>query len=325
MAEVAARAGVTPITVSRALRQPHLVSQATQDRIRESIRELGFIPNNLAGSLRTGTSRIVAAIVPTLRGAVFGRSIEGLSDVLNPHGHQLLTGHSGFSPAKEEVLVREILGWRPAGVVLIKHSHTQATAELLKQNGVPVVELMEYRPRPIDMCVGFSQRRAAAAMTRHLHERGHRRIGFSYLSTRDNERARSRWAGYRQAIRSLGLPFIAFEARDLSLSAGAEALRALREKHPDMDAVFFGSDFLAMGAVQECHRRGIRVPTDLAIAGFDGLEIVTDTYPSLTTLEARGYDIGRRAGEMLLAMVEGKPLSERAVDVGFRIVQREST
>jgi LacI family gluconate utilization system Gnt-I transcriptional repressor len=325
MAAVAAHAGVTPITVSRALRQPHLVSAATRERIQRSIEALGFIPNRLAGSLRSGSSRVVAAVVPNLRGAVFGRSLEGLTVRLAEHGLRVLTGSTGFDPRSEEDLIREVLGWRPLGLVVIGHSHTAATTAMLKRQDVPLVELMEFRTRPIDMCVGYSQRAAAAALTRHLYDRGRRRIGFSYITTRDNDRARSRWRGYREAIAALGLTERSVEASGLTFAEGAATLRRLLEAHPDLDAIFFGSDLLAVGALQECHRRGIRVPHDVALCGFDGLDIVEDIYPSLTTLASSGYEIGTIVADMLVGVVQGRPPARRAVDIGFQIVQRESS
>lgn len=327
MADVAARAGVTKMTVSRALRSPDLVHAETRARIAAAIDATNFIPNRVAGALKAGHSRIVAAVVPSLAGAVLGRSLQGLSDTLTAQGYELLVGYSDFSLAREEDLVRALLGWRPAGLMLTGHTHSPATREILEEASVPVVEFMEYRARPFDMCVGYSQAAAARAMVAHLHARGRRKIGFCHISPRGNERARSRWRGYREGVRALGLPddpSLAVET-PMSLEGGALAVRELTARHRDLDALFFGTDMLAIGGLHECQRRGIAVPGDIAIASYDGSDLVADLVPSLTSLNTPGHEVGVRAAEMLLGRLAGTKVGPRAVDVGFKIIQREST
>ena len=329
MAEVAARAGVTKMTVSRVLRHPEKVTPLTRQRVTEAIAALAYVPNRLAGGLTSGASGLVAAIVPTLRHSLFADTLEGVSDVIAAAGLGLIVSSSGYKTDVEESQVRSILERRPDALVLTGLTHTADTRTLLRGFGLPVVETWETGDEPIDMVVGYSNRAAAAAMTTELVRAGYRRILFVNGPSRNNERARHRAEGYRAAMRRAGLdPLPVQVVRDeaaIRLETGARVLRAVHAEQPEVDALFFTSDVFAVGAVLESRRLGIKVPEALGVAGFHDLEIGRVVSPSLTTVQIPALEIGRKAGALLLDRLAGRAVAPSAYDLGFSIIARDST
>lgn len=325
--EVARLAGVSAITVSRALNTPDKVAENTRKAIWEAVDKTGYIPNRLAGSLASNRSRTVGVIIPTIINSIFADKVQGMTDVLAREGYQLLLATSGYSLEMEADLVSAFVSERPSGLVLTGVSHAERTRSMLGRAGIAVVETWSLGRDPIDMLVGFSNEDAAHAMVLHLHGLGYRKIGLVSAPVGDNDRAASRVAGYRRAIRECGLP----ESRTLEREAafsfrnGALALSGVLEAHPDTDAIFFANDILAAGGLLECQRRGIAVPDDLGIAGFDDVDLAAETVPGLTTVRIPRYEIGARAAQLILDRIEGREMEGTVIDLGFEIVSRRST
>lgn len=327
MEDVARIAGVSPITVSRALNHPDMVSPATRERVMAAVEATGYIPNSVAGSLASRRTRVIGALVPTITNSIFADTINGLSESLAAAGYQLLLGATGYSLQEESRLIAAILAQRPAGLLATGLQHDKRGRTLLRTTDIPIVETWNTDGEPLDMAVGFSNFQACRAMVETLARRGARRIGFVCAPTTANDRAQQRLAGYRDAVRSLGLdsdPKLEREAK-FSFHAGAECLLDLLADRPDVEAIFFANDILAIGALFECQRRGIRVPDDLAIAGFDDVELAAQVNPGLTTVRIPRYGIGREAARLILKRLEGEDVEPRLLDLGFEVVERRST
>lgn len=326
LSDVARLAGVSAITVSRALRSPELVAQDTRRRIDEAVAEIGYIPNLVAGSLASIESRTVAAIVPTLANSIFAEVLQGMVDVLHAHDYRLIVGSNNYDLEEEESLVRAFLARQVEGMILTGAFHSPGAARLLERAGVPVVETWSLLGEASSGSVGFSNFDAAYAMVEHLYERGYREIGFASPPFENNDRATERRRGFLQALDDLDLPLR--EARvttaSMSLAGGAEVLREILASQPETDAIFFAGDTLAAGAVLECQRRGWRVPGDIAIAGFDDLEIASQVVPSLTTVRVHRRALGSSAAKLILGVLDGEETGRRH-DLGFELVAREST
>jgi LacI family gluconate utilization system Gnt-I transcriptional repressor len=325
--DVARLAGVSAITVSRTLRSPSLVAESTRRRIEKAIAEIGYIPNLVAGSLASIESRTIAAIVPTLANSIFAEMLQGMVDVLHAHDYRLIVGSNNYDLDEEESLVRAFLGRQVEGMILTGAYRSAGTARLLERANVPMVETWSLLGQPSSGSVGFSNFDAAYAMVEHLFERGYREIGFVSPSVANNDRAWERRRGFLQALEDLGLPRREerVSTSEMSLRAGAEALTGLLARSPDTDSVFFAGDTLAAGAVLECQRRGWRVPDDIAIAGFDDLEIASQVVPSITTVHVHRHALGSRAAQLVLDLLEGHEVDSRRQDLGFELVVREST
>lgn len=327
MADVARRAGVGTITVSRALRDPERVSPEVRKRVRLAVEATGYVPNLAAGTLKSQRSRMVAAIVPTLRNSIFADTVEGLADGLRAHGYQLLLASSGYSPPAEEAILRNLLGQQPVAVVLTGTEHTPAVRKLLRVRRIPVVETWDLTDDPIDRVVGFSNFEASRRLTHALAARGYRRIAFAGTPVTVERRSAQRRAGYLRAIEELGQAPDVVELGDLALSidAGARVVEQLLARRASPDALFLVNDLVAFGALQACHRRGVLVPTGLAIAGFGDFEIAPAANPPLTTVRIPGDAIGRVAAQRVVEALAGAAGTPRVLDLGFEIVMRGST
>lgn len=315
------------MTVSRALRDPESVSEAMRRKVEAAVRQFGYLPNRIAGSLSSKRSNIVGLVVPSLRNSLYATMIHAISDVLRANGLHLMIADSGHRLEDEESLVAALLAQRVCGLVLHNTTHSKRVQELLARTDIPVVETGNLTSRPLDMVVSYSNFEAARAMTAHLGRLGYRKIGFVTLPLRDNDRSRERRRGYFAALRELGLPAdpdMVLEAAG-GFSEGADALVRLVQTHPDIDAAFFAGDVLAVGALFECQRRGWAVPARIAIASFDDLDLLRHTVPAVTTLRLPRQEIGRRGAELLVNRLRGAAREKTRIDVSFEVVQREST
>jgi LacI family gluconate utilization system Gnt-I transcriptional repressor len=322
--EVAQLAGVSTMTASRALSQPRLVSDATRAKVEQAVAELGYVPNRAARALASAHSRVIVVLVPSLSNAVFTAVLDGIHDAVEASQYQLLIGNTHYSDAEEEKLLNIYLQSNPDGVLLSGVSHSPHVQRVLGSSRIPIVSMMDLAEGEQDLSVGFSQLDAGGAMTRHLIGKGYRRIGF--IGAQLDERTLRRADGYRQAMQAAGLADPALEvmvAEPSTIALGAELMR--RTLALDCDAVFCCNDDLAHGAIYHCQREGIRVPQDIAIAGFNDLPASAWMMPSLTTVDTPRYRIGYEAASLLLEVIAGRAPAQRRIDLGFTLREREST
>lgn len=325
LADVAQHAGVGAITVSRALKHPSQVSEKLRLKISQAVKELGYIPNQAARSLASSESRVISVIFPSLSNAVFSDLLDGIHDTLTPAGYRILLANSHYSASQEDELIETMLGQNPDGLIITGIDQSEQTKKRLKNTGLPVVQVMDLCTTPVDINVGFSHFDAGYAITRHLYDKGYKNIGF--IGARMEKRAQRRMQGYRHALIEHGDDpdkYILTSLASTSFLLGADLMSDLLAKHSEIDAIFFSNDDMAAGAIFECLRRGIKVPQQLAIAGFNNLEFSCSVYPALTTVSIPRYEMGRLAATSLLNRLQGKE-TEVIVDVGFSIENREST
>jgi LacI family gluconate utilization system Gnt-I transcriptional repressor len=322
--DVAKLAGVAPITASRALNTPDQVSAEVLKKVGDAIARTGYVPNRLAGSLASTRSRLVAAVVPTISGPVFLESVQSLTEALAERGYQLMLGQAGYAGTREDALLEAIIGRRPDGIVLTGILHSAEGRRRLLASGIPVVETWDLTPTPIDMLVGFSHVEVGRAVAQFLHARGRRRFA---VVAGDDERAKRRFDAFRAVAKALGLPEVPVVVvpAPTTLKRGRQGLAQLLQTAPDTDAVFCSSDLLALGVITEARVRGIAVPGQLAVVGFGDLEFAADLAPSLTTVHIKGAQIGRQAAQFIVDRAEGRVVAERVIDIGFSIIERQST
>lgn len=325
LAAVAAHAGVSAMTASRALNLPERVSDEVRMRVEKAVSELGYVPNHAARALASSQSNVIVVLVPSLSNFVFNAVIDGIQQVVDAANYQLLIGNTRYSDAEEEKLLNIYLQSNPMGILLSGLTHSPRVEQLLAASGVPVVSMMDLSSDPGKLSVGFSQHEAGKTMTRYLIDKGHKRIGF--IGAQLDERTLSRAAGYRSVMRDAGL----FDARlelmvpdASSIALGAELLGRMLAQAPDCDAIFCCNDDLAHGAIYQCQRRGIAVPEQLAICGFNDLPASAWMIPSVTTISTPRYRIGYEAATLLRNVIEGRSPQVGQVDLGFTLMPRES-
>ncbi|MFV1851024.1 MAG: LacI family DNA-binding transcriptional regulator [Thalassospira sp.] len=326
IADVADKAGVSTITVSRALRDPSKVSDRLRRKISNAVDKLNYVPHSHASALASTRSNIVGVIVPSLTNNVFADSLRAIYDDLEEGPFQVQLGNSRYIAADEERLVRTFLGQGPSAMIIAGTDQTDAARELLENAPCPVVQIMEIGDDPIDMMVGFSHIEGGRAAGNHLYEMGYRHIGF--LGARMDPRSHRRLEGFKQAMQSVGCydpDLIVTTTTSSSVSLGVELISQIRARRPDIDAIFCNNDDLALGALFGCQKAGISVPDEMGIIGFNDLEMMAASHPSLTSIRTDRYAIGKRAVEMILAALEDEAPDQKIIDLGFELQQREST
>lgn len=328
LSDVARLAGVAPITASRALNTPDLVSPAVLERVRHAVGQTGYVPNLLAGGLASSKSRLVAAVIPTLIGPVFLETVQSLTDCLAQSGYQLMLGQSGYTESREDALLEAIIGRRPDGIVLTGIMHSEEGRRRLMASGIPVVETWDLTPNPIDMLVGFSHEKIGVAVAEFLQARGRRKIA---IICGDDERAERRARAFVETGLALGLGYnsevgipVRRVAAPTTLGSGRAGLSYLLNAYPDIDAVFCTSDMLALGVLTEAQARDISIPQRLAVVGLGDLNFSRDLHPALTSVRIDGTRIGHIAGRFIIDRAEGRPIEEPICDIGFSIIQRAS-
>lgn len=327
LADVARVAGISTITASRALNNPNLVTSETQRRVREAAAAVGYVPNLIAGSMRSNRTRLIACLVPTIAsGSAFLVAVHAMTEAFTAAGYQVMLGERGYDHSREEHLVEAVIARRPDGIVVTGVMLSEVARKRLKNAGMPIVETWDMTDTPIDMLVGFSHVRVGAEIAKHLHARGYRRVGM--VTTRE-PRGEKRAQGFSDAAKALGLvapgagvPTYAQEAPS-RMKHGREGLAYLLDRHPDLDAVYCASDLVAMGALIEARSRGLEVPGQIAVMGFGDLDFATDTDPPLTTVHVDGESIGRQAADCIMARLADEAVVPMT-DIGFSVVSRAS-
>ena len=332
MADVALAAGVSAMTVSRALRADSTVAPATRRHILKIVDRLGYVPDIQAQGLSLQRTGFIAALVPSLNNPHFADTVRSLTETLEPLGLQVLVGHTNYEVAREETLITTLLRRRPEAIVLTDDNHSPAALKLLRKAGIPVVQIWDWPQRPLEHVVGFSNAEATAAMVQYLASRTYRRIVYVGETNDTGSRGARRREGYLKAIRALNLgPARLFNIAmpPVSMTQGRAAFCSIREQFPDADAIMCVSDPCAFGIMTEALSQGVRVPDDIALAGFGDFEISRCCSPSLTTVTVDAEQIGAQTGHLLsvLRQADGAPgLSTPArVKLPFGIAARAST
>lgn len=323
--DVAKLAKVSPITVSRVINRPELVSEKTTKRVRNAIRKTGYVPNLLAGGLVSQRSRLVIVVIPNIANRAFVDTVSQLGQRLAASRYQLLVSQADLNAASEADLVDNILARRPDGIVLTRQLFTQEAREKLLGRGTPIVEAWELHEDPIDTVVGFSHEAVGRMMAEHMIERGYRRIALIWS---DDARGTRRRLACVQRLAEAGLEPVAVELQSVPVAVGngRQAMAKLLARKVGMDAVICSIDLLAQGVIAEATASGLRIPQDVAVMGFGDLEFAAHTHPRLTTVGIDGGRIGLRTAELLLERIDGRLAARACVeDVGFSLVVREST
>jgi LacI family transcriptional regulator len=326
--DVAQRAGVSIASVSRALNNPAAVRADLRARIDAAAQDLGYIPDAAARALSSRRTRTIGAVIPTVDNAMFARGIEALQRYLSLKDYLLLLATSGYDPEVEHRQAQNMISRGVDGLILRGDVHSEGLRKLLATHRIPFVNVGVYHPDKPYASVGADNEAAAWRACRHLLALGHRRIGMVAALSRHNDRASARVQGVRRAMAEAGL---ALEPRwtlevPYQLDDARQAARTLLP--PDAaqrpTALVCGNDVIAYGVLLEAERRGLRVPQDLSVMGFDDLEWSRHLRPSLTTMHLPTDEVWSRAGQYLVHVLAGLPAPLHH-EVEASLVVREST
>lgn len=308
MKDVAQKAGVSVMTVSRAFKQHASVGEETRKRILKIAEDLGYVFDSNAATFRSQRTGFVAVAIPSINNANFADTVGALSEVLKDADLQVLLGYSNYDIHEEEGIVEQFLKRRPEAIVLTGGRHTERTRRLLDRANIPVIETWDLPENPIDHVVGFSNAATMHDLVRHLVSSGRTRIAFIGGDTDGDTRGADRRRGFIRAMEEQGLSaerLIGAGAPPISMREGADAMALLLENHPDTQAVICVSDLSAFGALTECARKGVKVPEDIAVAGFGAYDISSICVPTLTTIDPQPLEIGEKTGQLIVSLLRG--------------------
>lgn len=302
LADVAAAAGVSKMTASRAMRGAKDVSQKNLDKVRKAAQDIGYVGNHVAASLSNNRSDLIGVVVPSLSNIVFSEVMSGIERAIDGTGFQPVFGVTDYDTEKEYDIVRRMLSWRPAGLIVTGLDQSEATLRLLQEDSLPVVQIMDTDGTPVDVSVGFSQDNAAEEMAKALVAAGRRRIGYVGCNLDHDTRAARRRVRFSQTLEALGHPLAGEEIAEgmSSVAAGRWLTSALLARHPDLDCIYYSNDDMAAGGLFHCMAYNIKVSEKLMLAGFNGLDLLTSLPAPIATTRTPRDQIGRCAAEAIL-------------------------
>ncbi|MCV6574435.1 MAG: LacI family DNA-binding transcriptional regulator [Cohaesibacter sp.] len=306
MRDVAKAAGVSRMTVSRALKKDSPISTETREYILKVVKEMNYVPDQMAGSLTTRKSGFVGVLLPSLNNLHFAQTVQSITEVVEKNGLQLLLGHTAYMPEREEQIVETMLRRRPEAMVLSYDGHTDRTVALLRDAAIPVIEIWEKPKNPIEHTVGFSNEQAAYDMTQALLDMGFKTIVFLGESEDDWTRGAARRKGFKRAMAEAGRnpeAEIRFGAPPLSIENGAAAADLILQQYPDTDCVFCVSDNAAFGVQSRLKAMNISVPEQISVVGFGNFEVSRFASPTISTVVVDPFAIGRETGKLILELL----------------------
>ncbi|OAP34084.1 LacI family DNA-binding transcriptional regulator [Sinorhizobium americanum] len=309
--EVAVRAGVSRMTVSKVLRGAGNISAETRQRVKQAADELGYLPNNLAGSLSSRKSRMVAVIIPSISDIVFSEVLSGINATLRPEGFQTFIGESLFDPQTETELIRAMLSFRPAGLLLNGGMARSADAEkLLTRRNCPAIQLWDCDGGALDFSAGPSHEEAGRLVANHFLERGLRRIAYVGAELHKDLCARRRYLSLKSALAAAGIDLLSMicEVRPRQAVTGRFLTEQLVLAHPEIEAIHFLNDAMALGGLSYLHQAGISVPDQISVIGFNGTSLANAVRTRLTTIDMARTEIGQKAAQALLQIIAAEPM-----------------
>jgi LacI family repressor for deo operon, udp, cdd, tsx, nupC, and nupG len=325
--EVCRLAGVSTATVSRALKNPELVSAKTRERVFKAVQESGYRPNMLASSVKTGKSNSLVVLVPNLSNPFFLRIIQGIEQAAHEQGYSVLLGDTQGEPAREHEIAGMVLSNRADGLIHLDHSFPFSANDAHLADRVPVVSVCERikgdKEFPV---IELDNYAATRSLAKHLVNYGHRKFGI-VAGQEDSQIHHDRLAGIKDVLAIEGIRFNddMIVGGAYSIEMGQQGARDLMAKENRPTAIFCFNDDIALGTVFELKRMGIRVPQDVSVVGFDNIKVSAFIDPPLTTIDQPAHEMGRKAVEVVLQIINGVPLKRNREIFPYNILERESS
>jgi len=324
--DIAAIAGVSTATVSRAISSPEKVRSETRDRIVAIMRKHHFVADGLAMGLASHQSRTIGLIIPTIANSIYASSTQAIQKRVQAEGYTVLVGISEFSTKGEAELVHRLLERRVDGLILTGATREQDLYDKVVHNNVPFVITWQLAGSNRQPAISFDNYKAALPAVEHLLALGHQRVGLICGRTDVNDRAFERRRAYEECLTRHGL---AIDKRlihecEFEMFQGRTAMSRMIALPDPPTAVFCANDIQAVGAIAACHDANLVVPQDISIIGFDDLPIAQCTVPPLTTIRVPAYEMGTRAADALIDAIRGQGEVE-TLELPTDLILRHST
>lgn len=326
--DVAEKAGVSPSTVSLYIRQPDRVSDKTGKKIQAAIDSLGYVHNKIASQFTGGQSSNMAVVLPSLANTFFSHVVQCIESTVSAQGFQLSIASHDHSLDKEEEQIRSILQWSPAVIAIAGADHKPSTLKMLRNSGVPVVQMWQVNGGAFPAQVGNNHEQIGYTAARYLLETGCDKL--AYFTTRfdDDIRARIRYTGFCRALEEQGktLLLVDIPRSENIWQASREILTKTLVKERGLDGIFCTSDAIGTALLMEAQARGIAIPEKLSILGYGDFPYSAWLSPvTLSSVNLNADAMAARTAEMMLKMSADRSYEGEIVDVGFEIMPRGST
>jgi LacI family gluconate utilization system Gnt-I transcriptional repressor len=305
--DVSEASGVSEMTVSRVLRGRGDVSPTTREKVLTAAKDLGYVPNKIAGALASQRVNLVAVIIPSMANMVFPEVMVGINSVLEDTELQPVVGITDYLPEKEEKVLYQMLSWRPSGIIIAGLEHSDASRAMLQNSGIPVVEIMDVDGTPIDSAVGISHRRAGRQIAEEIVKGGYKNIGFMGTKMPLDHRARKRFEGFTQALARSGIEIAdqEFYSGGSALAKGRDMTRDMLHRTPNLDFLYYSNDMIGAGGLLHLLAQGVSIPDTVGLAGFNGVELLQGLPMQLATMDACRIEIGQIAAEIIADRISG--------------------
>lgn len=323
--DVAKLAGVSVATVSRVLNKTGYVNQETKEKVQQAIRMLNYEPNTMAKGLASRKTETLAIILPNISNPFFAELGRAVEDVAQTYGYTVVLCNTDNNSDKEQKYIQIMKSRYVDGILFASHTLRDTDVAELNKAGMPLVVLDQAPSNAACPVVRSKNKEGAVMAVRHLLEIGCRKIGHIY-GPQQTATARERLNGYEEAVRGFSwfTPSL-MEPGKFSISSGMEAVGRLMERHPDLDGIFVGNDLMALGALKKLQQAGISVPEQVALVGFDGIELTKITEPELTTVAQPIYELGALATRLLIKQIEGMNAGSEILECDVELLVRGTT
>ena len=324
--KVSELAGVSTATVSRTLKNPSLVTEKTREKVMEAVQLAGYRPNWLASSVKTGRSNSIVVLVPNLVNPFFMRIIEGIEQAAQEQGYSVLLGDTQGKGMRENEYASMVLSNRADGLIQLDHSFPFSDNDASLADSIPMVSVCERIPEKSYPHIELDNYAAGRAVMNHLVSYGHKHFGF-IAGQRSSQIFRDRFAGMKSVMDEEGLSFdeSMLTGERYQIDTGIEGVRTLLQNSIRPTAICCFNDDIALGAMHEIHRQGLKIPDDISVTGFDNVRISAYLNPPLTTVDQPAYEMGRRAFNVLVQMIRQVPLKRSREILPFQLVERDSS
>lgn len=325
MRDVAREAGVSVATVSRVINKTVYVDQDTEEKVMEAIKKLNYKPNAVARSLSIKKSNIIALILPSINNPFFPKLVKAVEDVAQSKGYKVFLCNTDGDRERLVEYLDSLSQSYVDGIIINSESFKEDDLRELKTNNIPVITTDRTLPSNLLSSISVNNRYGGQIATEHLIEIGCTQIGH-LRGPKDVITADERYMGYRDTVKDFEWFAPSWVTTvNFSVDDGYKGMKELFKKHPEIDGIFAANDLVAVGALKAASEMGYKVPEDLAIVGFDGIDITKLMIPRITTIQQPIYQIGRLAAEEILRLINNPDAPVKKHELEVELVQREST
>ena len=324
--DVAKQAGVSISTVSRVINDSKPVTDEVKQRVREVIKETGYVPNPLARSLVTRKSMLIGVVVPEMADPFVSEILTGIEEVAKMYDYDILLSNTYMDKDQEEKSINLLKAKQVEGIIMLTWEVSKESVDLIENSGIPAIYISKTAGEYDVNTVSTNNKEATKEMTDYLVKTGHSRIGFVMTSNDYTVLEHERLTGYKEALEVNGIDFddSLVSSGSTDYESGYRAAMELLGKIDKPDALFVTGDEAAIGAVNACFDSGLRVPEDISVAGFNDIRYAKMFRPSLTTVHQPLYDIGAVAVRMIIKIINGERDFEKRVKLPHEIIERNS-